>query len=53
VTYGGLSGSGVAYGPLSTVIDGQNGVYSYTPGSFPSFSLGSSNYFRDVIFTNP
>jgi hypothetical protein len=45
--------TGISWNRLSTIVDGQNGVYSYTPGGFPQFSLGSSNYFRDVIVTTP
>jgi hypothetical protein len=47
-TNGGLSSS-IVNGPLSTVADGANGVFG-NPGSFPSESWESSNYFRDVVF---
>lgn len=36
-------------GPLSSLAD-TNGVYIYTPGSFPVSSYQSSNYFRDIEF---
>ena len=39
----------VSSGPLHTVADGLNGVYSGTLGSFPDQSYQSSNYFVDVV----
>jgi hypothetical protein len=39
----------VTNGFLSTVADGNNGVYG-APGSFPTLSYGNSNYFRDAVF---
>ena len=39
----------IANGDLSSVADGNNGVYG-NPGSFPRSSFNSSNYFRDVVF---
>lgn len=44
---------GLGWSHLATIIDGQNGVYSFTPGTFPQFSLGSANYFRDIVATTP
>jgi hypothetical protein len=35
-------------GPLSSVADGQNGVYGSAAGTFPNQSFGSSNYFVDA-----
>ncbi|MBD2676749.1 MULTISPECIES: N,N-dimethylformamidase beta subunit family domain-containing protein [Nostoc] len=35
---------------LSSVADGQNGVYNFTPGSFPNGSYRNTNYFRDIDF---
>ena len=43
--------STVANGYLSTVADGANGVFG-NPGAFPTNSYQSTNYFRDVSFTN-
>ncbi|SFD65648.1 Fibronectin type III domain-containing protein [Chitinophaga sp. CF118] len=40
----------ITNGPLSTIAD-KNGVYIYTPGSFPNDYYQSTNYFRDVEFT--
>ena len=37
-------------GPMVSVADGNNGVYTYTVGAFPSSSSGNANYFRDVVF---
>jgi Domain of unknown function (DUF4082)/Bacterial Ig-like domain len=48
VTNSGLA-SQVATGPLHTVADGVNGVYSTTLGAFPDQSYLSSNYFVDVV----
>ncbi|PSL45428.1 chitodextrinase [Chitinophaga niastensis] len=36
-------------GPLSSIAD-NNGVYIYTPGSFPNSSYNGTNYFRDIVF---
>jgi len=41
--------SQISSGPLHTVADGLNGVYSATTGSFPDQSWASSNYFVDVV----
>jgi len=38
----------VVNSPLSTVADGNNGVYG-PPGTFPTLSYQNSNYFRDVV----
>ncbi len=40
--------SPVTNGPLSTVADGNNGVYG-SPGTFPTLSYENSNYFRDIV----
>jgi len=45
--------SSVVSGPLRTVADGANGVYSATRGSFPDQSYQSSNYYVDVITATP
>jgi hypothetical protein len=47
-TVNGLASS-VVSGPLRTVADGANGVYSDARGSFPNQTWGSSNYFIDVV----
>ena len=42
----------VTNGILSTVADGNNGVFSGNPntqGLFPTFSFNNNNYFRDII----
>ncbi|HSX34683.1 MAG TPA: DUF4082 domain-containing protein, partial [Candidatus Saccharimonadales bacterium] len=40
--------------PKSGGADGSNGVYSTTPGTFPTSSFGDANYWVDVAFTpNP
>jgi subtilisin family serine protease len=41
--------NGLIHGHLRA-LSGTNGVYSTSPGSFPSGSYASSNYFRDVVF---
>jgi hypothetical protein len=51
-TIGGLS-SQVVSGPLRTVADGVNGVFSTTRGSFPDQTWGASNYYVDVITATP
>jgi N,N-dimethylformamidase beta subunit-like, C-terminal/Domain of unknown function (DUF4082)/Bacterial Ig-like domain len=35
--------------PLSSVADGQNGVFGMSAGSFPNSSYNSSNYFVDAL----
>ncbi|MBG1271565.1 N,N-dimethylformamidase beta subunit family domain-containing protein [Nostoc sp. WHI] len=35
---------------ISSVADGQNGVYNTVPGSFPNGSYRNTNYFRDINF---
>ena len=52
ITIGGLANS-VVNGDLSSVADGNNGVFSNAnqPGTFPTNSFQNSNYFRDVVFT--
>ena len=36
---------------LAAGVDGNNGVYQYGPGGFPTSSFNSSNYWVDVVFT--
>ncbi|WP_416233384.1 N,N-dimethylformamidase beta subunit family domain-containing protein [Anabaena sp. UHCC 0399] len=48
VTDNGL-GSSIVNGDLSSVADGNNGVYSFTPNSFPTNSYRNSNYYRDIV----
>ncbi len=36
-------------GPLSTVADGQNGVFGLSSGTFPTGSWASSNYFVEAV----
>ena len=38
----------VTNAPLSTIADGNNGVYG-SPGTFPTLSYENSNYFRDIV----
>ncbi|WCB95822.1 hypothetical protein DSM104299_04573 [Baekduia alba] len=40
-------GAGVSDGPLSSVVDGANGVYADAAGTFPTQTWGNSNYFID------
>ncbi len=53
VSHYGATGGGLATpivnGNLSSVADGQNGVFG-NPGLFPTQSFNSTNYFRDVVF---
>ncbi|MEH1863691.1 MAG: N,N-dimethylformamidase beta subunit family domain-containing protein [Nostoc sp.] len=37
-------------GDLSTVADGNNGVYNTSPNSFPTSSYQNSNYYCDIAF---
>jgi len=46
-TPGGLA-SAMSNGPLSSVADGKNGVFSFKPGTFPTRSYNNTNYFVDV-----
>ena len=39
----------IANGPLSSVADGQNGVYADAAGVFPTQSWSSSNYWVDAV----
>jgi hypothetical protein len=48
VTANGLANA-VSSGPLRTVADGANGVYSETLGTFPAQSYLSSSYFVDAV----
>jgi hypothetical protein len=49
ITPEGLASS-VVNGDLSSVADGQNGVYGNL-NNLPTNSFNSSNYFRDIVFT--
>lgn len=40
----------ITNGPLSSVADGNNGVFNFTPGAFPTGSYQNTNYFRDIDF---
>lgn len=42
--------SSVVNGDLSSVADGNNGVYHTSPGAFPGSSYRNTNYYRDVVF---
>jgi hypothetical protein len=45
--------SGHQNGPLTALasgVDGTNGVYNTTPGSFPASSYNNTNYWVDVVF---
>lgn len=48
ITNSGLASS-ILNGELSTIADGNNGVFG-NPGTFPINSFQSSNYFRDIVF---
>lgn len=39
----------ITNGPLMSIADGNNGVYS-TPGNFPTSSSDNTNYYRDIVF---
>jgi Domain of unknown function (DUF4082)/Bacterial Ig-like domain (group 1) len=43
-------GSSIVNGDLSSVADGNNGVFNVTPGAFPTNSFRNSNYYRDINF---
>ncbi|PMB04903.1 Ig domain-containing protein group 1 domain-containing protein [Fischerella thermalis CCMEE 5273] len=43
-------GSSITNGDLSSVADGNNGVFNGTPGAFPNNSYRNTNYFRDINF---
>jgi len=43
-------GSPIVNGDLSSVADGNNGVYNTSPNSFPTSSYRNSNYYRDISF---
>ena len=50
-----FAGAGVDSPPLHALkdgLDGANGVYADGPGFFPTSSVGSGNYWVDVIFNN-
>ncbi|ACK73468.1 Ig domain protein group 1 domain protein [Gloeothece citriformis PCC 7424] len=40
----------ITNGELSSIADGNNGVFNGTPGAFPANSYRNTNYFRDVNF---
>ncbi len=48
-TYDQLASS-IVSGDLSSVADGNNGVYDLNPNSFPTSSFRNSNYYRDIAF---
>ncbi len=48
-TSSGLASS-IVNGDLSSIADGNNGVYNTTPNAFPTQSYQNSNYFRDIVF---
>ncbi|OYE06338.1 N,N-dimethylformamidase beta subunit family domain-containing protein [Nostoc sp. 'Peltigera membranacea cyanobiont' 232] len=48
-TYDELASS-IVNGDLSSVADGNNGVYNTNPNSFPTSSYRNSNYYRDIAF---
>ncbi|MBR8832762.1 MAG: DUF4082 domain-containing protein [Stigonema ocellatum SAG 48.90 = DSM 106950] len=50
-TSSGLASS-IVNGDLSSVADGNNGVYNTTPSAFPTQSYQNSNYFRDIVFAS-
>lgn len=50
-----FASQGASNGPLTALasgVDGQNGVYLYGAGGFPTQSYQSTNYFVDVLFTS-
>jgi Domain of unknown function (DUF4082) len=49
ITYDQLASS-IVNGDLSSVADGNNGVYNTNPNSFPTSSYRNSNYYRDITF---
>ena len=51
-TTGGLA-TQITAGPLRTVVDGSNGVFNQSAGSFPTESWQSSNYFVDGVVKLP
>jgi hypothetical protein len=52
MTNSGLSAA-LTNGALTSVADGQNGVFGASAGMFPTGSWQSSNYFVDVVVANP
>jgi hypothetical protein len=46
---GGELGAAITNGPLSSIA-GNNGVYVYKTGNFPTSSYNNSNYYRDIEF---
>ncbi len=42
--------SSIVNGNLSSVADGNNGVYAFADESFPTNSYRNNNYYRDVVF---
>lgn len=52
ITQNGLATS-ITNGFLSTVADGNNGVFNVNPGLFPNQSFNNSNYFVDVVAVTP
>ncbi|OYD99133.1 Ig domain-containing protein group 1 domain-containing protein [Nostoc sp. 'Peltigera membranacea cyanobiont' 213] len=50
VSTSGQLASSIVNGDLSSVADGNNGVFNGTPDAFPVYSFNNSNYFRDINF---
>ncbi len=49
-----FASQGITNGPLTALasgVDGENGVYLYGSGGFPTQSYQSTNYFVDVLFS--
>ena len=44
-------GTPIVNGNLSSVADGNNGVWARPPGTFPTNTYRNSNYYRDIVFT--
>ncbi|MHA4809754.1 DUF4082 domain-containing protein [Flavitalea flava] len=42
-------GAVISNGPLSSIAD-NNGVYTYSVGTFPTNTYNGNNYFRDIVF---
>jgi hypothetical protein len=50
-----FANGGVTNGPLTALADGaagSNGLFLYGSGGFPTGSVGSGNYWVDVVYTN-
>ncbi|WP_445637554.1 DUF4082 domain-containing protein [Nostoc sp. DSM 114161] len=42
----------IVNGDLSSVADGNNGVFNVNPNSFPAASFRNANYYRDIAFVS-